>query len=110
MKVLVTGILTLFLAAQQRLPSTLQISQIEDPSGRGNAVVVVGGAQGAVITNRQLPAPQLEQTPQGQAPGSRFTVQFADADLRSVLSALAQYNGLNLVIPPTIMGRDRKSV
>jgi len=103
-KILVTGTLTLFLAAQQRLPSTLRISQIEDPSGRANAVVVVGGAQGPVITNRQLPAPQLEQTPQGQTPGSRFTVQFAEADLRSVLSALAQYNGLNLVIPPTIMG------
>ncbi len=104
MKILITSTLTLLLAAQQRLPGTLQISQIEDPSGRANAVVVVGSAQGAVITNRQLPAAQFEQNPQGQAPGGRFTVQFADADLRSVLSALAQYNGLNLVIPPTIMG------
>jgi len=104
MKILVTGILTLLLAAQQRLPSTLPISQIEDPSGRVAGVVVVGGAAGPVITNRQLPAPQLEQTPQGQPPESRLTVQFAEGDLRSVLSALAQYYGLNLVIPPTLMG------
>lgn len=105
MKILLSGTLTFLLAAQQRLPSPLQVSQIEDPTGRAGGVVVVGGPQGAVmITNRQLSAPQLEQTPQAPTPGARLTVQFAEGDLRSVLSALAQYNGLNLVMPPAIMG------
>ena len=103
MKIFLTGLVVFI--AQQRLPGTLQVSQIEDPRGRPAAVIVVGGGQGGpVITNRQLPAPQIEQTPQAQAPGTRFTVQFAEADLRGVLSALAQYHGLNLVMPPAVSG------
>jgi MSHA biogenesis protein MshL len=103
MNILAAGLM-LVLATQQRLPSTLQVAQLEDPRGRAAAVVVGAGQEGPVITNRQLPATQLEQTQQVQAPGTRFRVEFAEADLRAVLSALAQYHGLNLVMPPTITG------
>ena len=56
---------------------------------------------------------QLEQRPQPQGLNATFDVNFRDAPLVPVLNTLAQYAGLNLVIPPDINGTvtvDLKSV
>lgn len=96
----------LVLLGVQKLPTELQVSQIEDPRVRNAGIVVVGG-QNPVITNTQqsqpqLNAPQLEQQPRVQGLDATFDVNFRDAPLVPVLNTLAQYAGLNLVISPDI--------
>jgi MSHA type pilus biogenesis protein MshL len=96
----------LVLLGTQKLPTELQVSQLEDPRVRNAGIVVIGG-QNPVITNTQqsqLPATQLEQRPQVQGLNATFDVNFRDASLVPVLNTLAQYAGLNLVIPPDING------
>src|SRR5438132_11682568 len=96
----------LVLLGTQKLPTELQVSQLEDPRVRNAGIVVVGG-QNPVITNTQqpqLPATQLEQRPQAQGLNATFDVNFRDAPLVPVLNTLAQYAGLNLVIPPDVTG------
>jgi MSHA biogenesis protein MshL len=96
----------LVLLGTQKLPTELQVSQLEDPRIRNAGIVIIGG-QNPVITNiqqPQLPATQLEQRPQTQGLNARFDVSFRDAPLVPVLNTLAQYAGLNLVIPPDISG------
>jgi MSHA biogenesis protein MshL len=105
----------LVLLSTQKLPTELQVSQLEDPRIRNAGIVIIGG-QNPVITNTQqpqLPATQLEQRPQVQGVNATFDVNFRDAPLVPVLNTLAQYAGLNLVIPPDITGTvtvDLKSV
>src|SRR3989442_2493982 len=65
------------------------------------------GAKNPLIRNTQrpqLPATQLEQRPQTQGLNATFDVNFRDAPLVPVLTTLAQYAGLNLVISPDITG------
>jgi MSHA biogenesis protein MshL len=96
----------LVLLGTQKLPTELQVSQLEDPRVRNAGIVVIGG-QTPVITNTQqpqLPATQLEQRPPTQGLNATFDVNFRDAPLVPVLNTLAQYDGLNLVIPPDITG------
>ena len=96
----------LLLVGTQNLPTDLRVSQLEDPRIRNAGIVIIGG-QTPVITNAQqpqLPATQLEQRPQTQGLNATFDVNFRDAPLVPVLNTLAQYAGLNLVIPPDISG------
>jgi MSHA biogenesis protein MshL len=112
---MITAALVVLLGTQQKLPQDLQVSQLEDPRIRNAGIIVIGG-QNPVITNTQqpqLPATQLEQRPQPQGLNGTFDVSFRDAPLVPVLNTLAQYAGLNLVIPPDITGTvtvDLKSV
>src|SRR5438105_4065977 len=101
---MITAALLVLLGAQ-KLPTELQVSQLEDPRVRNAGIVVIGG-QNPVITNTQpqLPATQLEQRPQAQGLNAAFDVNFRDAPLVPVLNTLAQYAGLNLVIPPDVTG------
>ena len=105
----------LVLLGTQHLPTELQVSQLEDPRVRDAGIVIIGG-QNPLITNTQrpqLPATQLEQRPQTQGLNATFDVNFRDAPLVPVLTTLAQYAGLNLVISPDIVGTvtvDLKSV
>ena len=90
----------------QTLPTELQVSQLEDPRVRDAGIVIIGG-QNPVITNTQrpqLPATQLEQRSQTQGLNATFDVNFRDAVLLPVLTTLAQYAGLNLVISPDVTG------
>src|SRR5437870_2328208 len=94
----------LVMLGTQKLPTELQVSQLEDPRIRNAGIVVIGG-QNPVITNTQqpqLPATQLEQQRQAQGLNATFDVNFRDAPLVPVLNTLAQYAGLNLVIDPDI--------
>ncbi len=100
---IVTAFLLVFFAAQQKLPSELQVGQLENPGVTNPAISVLGG-QVPVITNQQLPATQLEQRAQTQLGGAPFDMEFVGADLRLVLTSLAQAHGLNLVMPPDIIG------
>jgi len=103
---MITAALVVLLGTQQKLPQDLQVSQLEDPRIRNAGIIVIGG-QNPVITNTQqpqLPATQLEQRPQPQGLNATFDVNFRDAALVPVLNTLAQYAGLNLVIPPDITG------
>ena len=96
----------LVMLGTQKLPTELQVSQLEDPRIRNAGIVVIGG-QNPVITNTQqpqLPATQLEQRLQTQGLNATFDVNFRDAPLVPVLNTLAQYAGLNLVISPDIAG------
>src|SRR5207247_6481349 len=89
----------LVMLGTQKLPTELQVSQLEDPRIRNAGIVVIGG-QNPVITNTQqpqLPATQLEQRLQTQGLNATFDVNFRDAPLVPVLNTLAQYAGLNLV-------------
>jgi MSHA biogenesis protein MshL len=102
---MITATLVVLLGAQ-KLPTELQVSQLEDPRVRDAGIVIIGG-QNPVITNTQrpqLPATQLEQRPQAQGLSAAFDVNFRDAALVPVLTTLAQYAGLNLVISPDISG------
>lgn len=101
MRILIAAIL--IFAAQQKLPTELPAGQIEDPRVQNSGIVILGG-QTPVITNRQLPASQIELRPQTQLSGAPFDIQIRDASLRAVLNTLAQANGLNLVMPPDIEG------
>ena len=103
---IVFATLLVFLGTQQKLPSELQVSQLEDPRVRNSGIIVIGGGQNPVITNtqQQLPAIQLEQRPQSQIPNATFDVQFRDAPLVPVITTLAQYQGLNPVIAPDVTG------
>ena len=88
------------LLGTQTLPTELQVTQLEDPRVRDAGIVIIRG-QNPVITNTQrpqLPATQLEQRPQAQGLNATFDVNFRDAALVPVLTTLAQYAGLNLVI------------
>src|SRR5439155_7332269 len=94
----------LVMLGTQKLPTELQVSQLEDPRIRNAGIVIVGG-QNPVITNTQqpqLPATQLEQRQQTQGLNTTFDVNFRDAPLVPVLNTLAQYAGLNLIIPPDV--------
>jgi MSHA biogenesis protein MshL len=105
MRMVAVAVLVL-LGTQQKLPTDLQVSQLEDPRVRNAGIVIVGG-QNPVITNTQqpqLPATQLEQRPQTQGLNTTFDVNFRDAPLVPVLNTLAQYAGLNLIISPEIAG------
>src|SRR5438128_9280660 len=96
----------LVLLGTQHLPTELQVSQLEDPRVRDAGIVIIGG-QNPLITNTQrpqLPATQLEQRPQTQGLNATFDVNFRDAPLVAVLTTLAQYVGLNAVIPPDVIG------
>src|SRR5437870_1792457 len=96
----------LVMLGTQKLPTELQVGQLEDPRIRNAGIIVIGG-QNPVITNTQqpqLPATQLEQRPQPQGLNATFDVNFRDAPLVPVLNTLAQYAGLNLVIPPDVTG------
>ena len=112
---MMTAAFVVLLGTQQKLPQDLQVGQLEDPRLRNAGIIVIGG-QNPVITNTQqpqLPATQLEQRPQPQGLNTTFDVNFRDAPLVPVLNTLAQYAGLNLVIPPDINGTvtvDLKSV
>jgi len=112
---MMTAALVVLLGTQQQLPQVLQVGQLEDPRIRNAGIIVIGG-QNPVITNTQqpqLPATQLEQRPQPQGLNATFDVNFRDAPLVPVLNTLAQYAGLNLVIPPDVTGTvtvDLKSV
>src|SRR6267143_4064645 len=104
MRMMTAALVVLF--ATQTLPTELQVSQLEDPRLRDAGIVIIGG-QNPLITNTQrpqLPAIQLEQRPQPQGLNATFDVNFRDAPLVPVLTTLAQYAGLNLVISPDISG------
>src|SRR5437016_7794670 len=103
---MITAALVVLLGTQQKLPQDLQVSQLEDPRIRNAGIIVIGG-QNPVITNTQqpqLPATQLEQRQQTQGLNTTFDVNFRDAPLVPVLNTLAQYAGLNLIIPPDVAG------
>src|SRR5437016_5490141 len=104
MRMILAALVVLF--GTQTLPTELQVSQLEDPRVRNAGIVIIGG-QNPVITNTQraqLPATQLEQRPQAQGLNAAFDVSFRDAPLIPVLTTLAQYAGLNLVMSPDITG------
>src|SRR2546427_10596758 len=101
---MLTAALLLLLGMPQKLPTELQVSQLEDPRIRNAGIVILGG-QNPIITNTQqpqLPATQLEQRLQTQGLNATFDVNFRDAPIVPVLTTLAQYVGLNLVISPDI--------
>ena len=104
MKMPIAAILIAFVL-QQKPPSELQVSQLEDPRSTTGVVVIVA-AQTSAVTPQQLPAIQLEQSPQ-QIATQRFNVLVraeGPADLRDILNALAQAHGLNLVMADEISG------
>jgi MSHA type pilus biogenesis protein MshL len=80
----------------------LQISELESPRQAPGIVAVAG--QNPIITGTpQIPATQLEPGARAQRFDMPVSVEFAEADLRAALTALAQYYGLNLAMPPDIM-------
>lgn len=74
--------LLLFVALAQRLPSELPARPLEI---------------------QQLPATQLERPPVSGV-NAPFNLEYVGADLRLVLTSLAQAHGLNLVMPPDVSG------
>jgi MSHA biogenesis protein MshL len=103
MNIILAAAMFLF-ATQQRLPAELQVSQLEGARTQVSGIVIVP-AQNPVITNTpQIPSTQLDPGARAQRFDMQISVEFVDADLRATLSALAQYYGLNLAMPPAIMG------
>ena len=79
-------------------------------AGRGTPPVLAAQAQAPAPAPAAQPAQQAPQPPvaPGQ-PGGRFTgapisIDFQDADLRSVLRTFAEISGLNMLIDTTIQG------
>ena len=86
---------------QPGLPQELNVSQIVTPGG-AVATVAVPGAQDPAVPGQQLPAVQLElEQDTGTSP---FDVIVSAGDLRQLLTALAQANGLSLVMDPELGG------
>lgn len=86
MKFVFFGLLVLY-QPQAQLPSALRMSQVQT---RTNP--------------QQIPATQLEQRPLPQL-NIPSDVEVRDADLRTVLTALAQAAGLNASIAPDVTGK-----
>jgi MSHA biogenesis protein MshL len=100
---IISAAVVLLLATQQRLPSELQVSQIE--GGPQVPGIQITPGQNPVITNtQQIPSTQLELGARAQRFDMPVSVEFADADLRAALTAIAQYYGLNLAMAPDITG------
>jgi type II secretory pathway component GspD/PulD (secretin) len=91
-------------AHAQRLPSELQVSQIESAQIGSQRVVVAVAPQAPQATGLpQIPAVQLEERPlTGAGVLSQMTVR--EAELRAFLSTLAQAGGLTLSMAPDITG------
>ena len=86
---------------QPGLPQELNVSQIVTPGG-AVATVAAPGVQNPAAIGQQLPAVQLElEQDTGTNP---FDVLVSAGDLRQLLTALAQANGLSLVLDPEIGG------
>ena len=85
---------------QPGLPRELNISQIVTPGGAVASVATPGAQDRVPGPGQQLPAVQLEL--EQDAGTNPFDVLMVAADLRQVLNALAQANGLSLVMDPAI--------
>jgi MSHA biogenesis protein MshL len=93
--------LMLLLGQQAPLPQALPAAQIATQAGGAQAAALPARqAQNNAI--QQLPAVQVED--QQRVGVSPFDVRIASADLRPLLTSIAQYYGLNLVMNEAIGG------
>ena len=96
----ITIALLMLVGGQQQLPRELNVSQIAGTGG-GSAVAIP--AAQAAPTAQQLPAVQLETQPQAEI--APFGVEIVGPiDLRLLLTAIAQYFNLNLLMDQEISG------
>ena len=90
------------LIQQPGLPRELNISQIVTPSGAVASMATPGAQDSAATLGQQLPALQLEL--EQDAGTNPFDVIVNEGNLRQLLTALSQANGLSLVMDPLITG------
>ena len=91
----ITVALVMLIGGPQQLPRELNVSQIAGTGG-GSAVAIP--AAPAAPTTQQLPAVQLETQPQAEIAPFSVEIGSDPIDLRLLLTAIAQYFNLNLLM------------
>ena len=92
----ITVALLMLIGGQQQLPRELNVSEIAGTGG-GSAI-----AMPAAPTAQQLPAVQLETQPQAEIAPFGVEIGADPIDLRLLLTVIAQYFNLNLLMDPAI--------
>ena len=92
----ITVALLMLIGGQQQLPRELNVSQIAGTDG-GSAIAIP-----AAPTAQQLPAVQLETQPQAEIAPFGVEIGADPIDLRLLLTVIAQYFNLNLLMDPAI--------